>query len=47
VNLVEVVLGERQMAVIVGEPGVDASDMAGQPFPVSERDEQILAAVAQ
>ena len=41
------ILHQRQVPIIVEQPGLDAGDVLGQPFAVAERHEQVMPAVQQ
>src|SRR5215469_2875217 len=41
------ILHQRQVPIIVEQPGLDAGDVRGQPFAVAERHEHVLPAVHQ
>jgi hypothetical protein len=41
------ILQQRQVPVVVEQPGLDAGNVRGQPFAVAERHEHVLPAVQQ
>ena len=41
------ILQQRQVAVVVEQPGLDAGNVRGQPFAVAEWHEHVLPAVQQ
>jgi len=45
VHVIEMVLGQGEMPVVFGELGLHSRDLAGEPLPVAERNETVLAAV--
>ena len=46
-DLLEVALGQRQVAIVVGELRVHTRNLACQPFAVRERDKTVLAPVVE